>query len=98
MKTTQHGVSKLFSCLLILIASGLLLAFALVPTIPIHSREVTAAYAKYLNSPSEDTRRAYLETLDRANRPFHTLQYISAASAVALWVLAVRVWRRRRAS
>ena len=83
----------------VLLCSGALLTFALLPTLPVHSREVTAAYFLYRSSPSEETRRAYEEAIDRMNRPFHILQYISGTCGLVLpLVLIFHPWRKRRAS
>src|SRR6266700_3255599 len=88
-----------FMILGVLLCSGALLTFALLPTLPIHSRKVAAAYSLYRSSPSEETRRAYEEAIDSVNRPFHILQYISGTCGLVMPLgIIFRLWRKRRAS
>jgi len=77
----------------ILICSIVLLAFSFLTTTPIHSQEIGKAYSLYTKAPSGETRRAYENTVDRVNRPFHILQYFSAICGLTL--PAVFVLRRR---
>ena len=85
---------KMFESLLILFVSGVLLLFMLLPTTPTHSSESSAAYSKYINSPSEETRREYEDSIRRANRPIRVAQSISGISGIAVLFLLLRVWGR----
>jgi len=80
----------------IVLVSGILVSFALLPTPDVHSRDVVAAYSKYANAPTEETRQAYESTASRTYRPFHILQFISGSCGVALpLVLVLRRWKQR---
>jgi hypothetical protein len=94
----RFGLRGTLVALGILVCSGVLLTFALLPTFPIHSRKVAAAYSHYRNAPSDETKRTYESAVDSVNRPFHILQYISGICGLALpLVLILRRWRKRRA-
>jgi len=77
----------------ILLAAGGLLTFGFSPTLPVHSGKVSAAYSRYLSSPSEETKRAYEEAVARASRPFVIVQLAAGAMGFVLLFLLVRVWR-----
>lgn len=95
----RFGLRRTLAALGVLVFAGVLLTFALLPTFPIHSREVVAAYSHYMNAPSDETRRTYENAVDRVNRPFHILQYISGICGLALpLVLILRRWGKRRAA
>lgn len=99
MSFQKRAVIPNTSMVAVLLSSAALLTFTFLPTHPIHSRKVAAAYSHYVNSPSEETRHAYEEAVDRVNRPFHILQYISGTCGLVLpLVLIFRLWRKRRAS
>ena len=91
-------MSRKLRSVLILSVSCVLVGFAFLPTPIIHSLKTTAAYGRYINSPSEETRRDYKEAFDRANRPFHALQYVSALAGIALLVALPWVRRERKRS
>src|SRR5947207_281796 len=79
------------AALLLGIAGAVLLIVAcFVPTPVVHSREVGAAYAKYLSSPSEEHRHEYQDAVQRANRPLHLLQYASGLGGIVLLVVTAR--------
>src|SRR6266853_3988652 len=67
-----------------LIISLMLLWFALLPTHPSRNRDALEAYSRYLKSPSEETRQAYQNILDRVNRPFHVSQALSGAIGLSV--------------
>lgn len=95
MKTPEKElVKKKLLTLVVLVVTIVLLSIALLPN-PINSREVSDAYARYINNPSEETKRAYEEARDRVNRPFHTLQTVCLISGILLPLVLIRVWRRR---
>jgi hypothetical protein len=73
-----------------------LIAEVFVPYTPIHSHEVTSAYAAYRATPSDASRRAYEETVDRVNRPLHILQYVSGISGVALLAFVGLSWKQNK--
>ena len=93
MKAARQFLPKIALSLIILVGSGALLNFALLPKTPIHSREVTAAYARYAEAPSAQTKRTYEDTLERVNRPWHLLEYASGLVGIALLFVFFRVWR-----
>jgi hypothetical protein len=81
----------------VLLCSVVLAAFALLPMPPVHSRKVDAAYSNYVDAPSQETRLALQNTIERANLPFHILQYVSGVSALGLLtVVALRRSIKRR--
>lgn len=91
----QHSTTrKVLSSLLILLCSGVLLAFTFSPNF-INSREINSAYSKYLRQPSEENKRMYEETVRRVNRPFWIAQYVSGGLGLLLLFGLVRVWRKR---
>jgi hypothetical protein len=95
MKVTRRRVfQKREATFLILLASAVLLLFMLLPTTPIHSGKVSAAYSRYVNAPSEETKRDYEDTLYMVNRPFHILQYISGIVGLVLPLSLFRIWKR----
>lgn len=93
MKTNSMA-RKLISSLLLLLCSGALLAFSVAPNFS-NSREVNAAYSKYLKDPSEQNRRAYEDTVSRVNRPFWVAQYVSGGLGLLSLSGLLWVWRRR---
>lgn len=80
----------------ILVCSGALIAFAVTPHTPIHSSEITAAYAHYLEHPSVETKRNYEQTVDRVNRPLHTLEYLSLTCGLFLPLVRGFLWWKER--
>jgi hypothetical protein len=94
----RFGLNSTLAALGIVVCSGALLTFALLPTLPIHSGEVVAAYSHYMNAPSDETGRTYENAVDIVNRPFHILQYISGICGLALpLILILRRWIKRGA-
>jgi hypothetical protein len=88
------GLRRVLTALGILVCSGMLLAFAFLPTLPVHSQKAGAAYSQYLRAPTPETKRAYEDVVDSVNRPFHLLQYISGICGLALpFVLFRRLTR-----
>jgi hypothetical protein len=78
---------------LIVVVSSTLIVFALTPVTPPHSQAVSAAWAKSVQSPSEETRRDWQNVLDDVNRPLHVLQYFSGLSGLALLSASIWWWR-----
>ena len=76
--------------------SVMLLWFALLPTHPSHRRDALEAYSQYLKAPSEETRHAYQNILDRVNRPFHISQYLSGVIGLSLLPRLVVVLRKHK--
>jgi len=95
MKVTQRTLSqKREATFLILFGSAVLLFFMLLPSTPIHSRKVSAAYSRYVSAPSEETKREYEDTLYMVNRPFHILQYILGIVGIVLPCSLCLIWRK----
>ena len=88
-------LKRVLSTLVLLLASLLLIAFALAPNNICGNREITRAHHKYINDRSEENKRALDETVARVNHPLWTAQYISGGlgNLSLLWI--ARVWGRK---